>query len=170
MASLGSRIGEYRRSRGHTQEQLAQEMGVSSQAVSKWENDISCPDISLLPQLSDFLGISIDMLIRGREPDVVKMQEPGSKPDFDRMALRLKVNTADGDVVRLNLPLPLLRVGLEMGVPVMESVQVGGNTTIKETMGQIDIGAIIKLAESGLIGKLLEVTSHDGDTVEIVIE
>ena len=54
--TLGSRIAEYRRAKGITQDQLAEHMGVSSQAVSKWENDLSCPDITLLPRLADYFG------------------------------------------------------------------------------------------------------------------
>ncbi len=47
--TLGIRIAEQRRKRDLTQDQLAEKMGVSPQAVSKWENDLCCPDISLLP-------------------------------------------------------------------------------------------------------------------------
>ena len=44
METLGQRIADYRKRLGETQEQLAEAMEVSAQAVSKWENDISCPD------------------------------------------------------------------------------------------------------------------------------
>ena len=69
--TLGSRITELRRAKGITQDQLAEHMGVSSQAVSKWENDLSCPDITLLPRLADYFGISIDKLLRGENSNVV---------------------------------------------------------------------------------------------------
>ena len=52
----GNRISKYRKEKGMTQEELAGKLGVSSQAVSKWENDASCPDISLLPELCRILG------------------------------------------------------------------------------------------------------------------
>ena len=61
--SIGSRIAKYRKAKGMTQEELANQLGVSSQAVSKWENDASCPDISLLPRLCHTLGISTDALL-----------------------------------------------------------------------------------------------------------
>ena len=64
--SLGDRIKYHRKKLGMTQEQLAQRMGVSTQAVSKWENNLSCPDISILPELAEVFGISIDELL-GRE-------------------------------------------------------------------------------------------------------
>ena len=49
--TIGNRIAKYRKEKGFTQESLAEQLGVSAQAVSKWENDASCPDINLLPQL-----------------------------------------------------------------------------------------------------------------------
>lgn len=49
METMGNRISKYRKARGMTQEELAGKLGVSSQAVSKWETDTFCPDISLLP-------------------------------------------------------------------------------------------------------------------------
>ena len=58
--TIGNRIYKYRREKGFTQEELAEKLGVSSQAVSKWENDASCPDISLLPQLCSLFGITTD--------------------------------------------------------------------------------------------------------------
>ncbi len=66
--TLGSRISEYRRKKGITQDQLAEYFGVSSQAVSKWENDLSCPDITLIPQLADYFNVTIDELLRGESP------------------------------------------------------------------------------------------------------
>ena len=50
--SIGERITELRKMQNLSQGQLAQAMDVSRQAVSKWENDLSCPDITLLPQLA----------------------------------------------------------------------------------------------------------------------
>lgn len=49
METLGKRIGQLRRARGMKQDELAEKLGVTPQAVSKWENDVSSPDISLLP-------------------------------------------------------------------------------------------------------------------------
>ena len=80
-ATLGTRIAEQRRKMNLTQDQLAEQMGVSSQAVSKWENDLSCPDISLLPSLSDLFGISIDELLRGESQKIVQVLPEGERKD-----------------------------------------------------------------------------------------
>ena len=65
--TLGKRISANRKRLGLTQDQLAEKLGVTAQAVSKWENDQSCPDIAILPVLAEIFGISIDALL-GREP------------------------------------------------------------------------------------------------------
>lgn len=65
METIGNRIATLRRQRGLTQEQLGRQVGVSAQAVSKWENG-GAPDVELLPALADRLGVSIDTLF-GRE-------------------------------------------------------------------------------------------------------
>lgn len=61
--SLGKRISEYRKQRKMTQDQLADQLGITAQAVSKWENDQSCPDITVLPKLAAIFGISTDTLL-----------------------------------------------------------------------------------------------------------
>ena len=63
--TLGRRIARLRLARTATQERLAKELNVSPQAVSKWENDINYPDISLLTDLARFLGVSVDELLSG---------------------------------------------------------------------------------------------------------
>jgi len=59
---IGNKIQELRKKRGITQEQLANAIGISFQAVSKWENNIALPDITLMPLLANFFGVSMDEL------------------------------------------------------------------------------------------------------------
>ena len=68
--TLGKRIMENRKRLGLTQDALAEKLGVTAQAVSKWENDQSCPDITTLPKLADIFGISTDALL-GRDSQTV---------------------------------------------------------------------------------------------------
>ena len=60
--NIGKKIKELRKQRGITQEQLAESIGVSFQAVSKWENNIALPDITLAPVLASYFGVSMDEL------------------------------------------------------------------------------------------------------------
>jgi len=61
--NIGNKIAEYRREKGVTQEQLADYVGVSVAAVSKWETNQSYPDITLLPSIADFFEVTIDSLL-----------------------------------------------------------------------------------------------------------
>lgn len=161
--SIGNRISKYRKEKGMTQEELAAKLGVSSQAVSKWENDASCPDISLLPQLCKLLKISTDELLTGNNNEV-KLVPVEQRKSLDELTLRIKVNSEEGDKIRVNLPMSLVKICLEMGVEI--TPQMTGIERIKS----VDLNKIMDLAERGLIGKLVEVESADGDIVEIVVE
>ena len=161
--TIGSRIAKFRKGKNLTQEELANQVGVSSQAVSKWENDASCPDISLLPQLCKVLGITTDELLTGKN-DEVKLVPVDQRKSLDALTLRIKVDSAQGDKVRVNLPMSLVKVGLEMGM------DISGSVSGMENLKNVDLNKILELAEKGLIGKLVEVESADGDTVEIVVE
>ena len=68
--TLGKRIMLCRKAKGLTQDQLAEKLGVTAQAVSKWENNQSCPDITMLPKLADIFGITTDELL-GRQSEHV---------------------------------------------------------------------------------------------------
>lgn len=62
--TLGQMIASLRKERGMTQLELAEKMGVTDKAVSKWERDLSCPDIYALPRLAELFGVSVDELVR----------------------------------------------------------------------------------------------------------
>lgn len=62
--TLGTMIAELRKQHGMTQLELAEKMGVTDKAVSKWERDLSCPDINSLPALAEILGVSVEELMQ----------------------------------------------------------------------------------------------------------
>lgn len=61
--TMGKRIAANRKALGMTQDQLAEKLGVTAQAVSKWENDQSCPDIAMIPRLAELFSITTDELL-----------------------------------------------------------------------------------------------------------
>ncbi len=81
--TLGKRIMTNRKRLGMTQDQLAEKLGVSPQAVSKWENDQSCPDISTLPHLAEIFGISIDTLLGHATQETVHQGQVVTEDDND---------------------------------------------------------------------------------------
>lgn len=81
--TLGKRIASLRKKLGMTQDKLAEALGVTAQAVSKWENDQSCPDITTLPRLAKILGVSTDTLLGLESPQLpaAPVPEPDAEPE-----------------------------------------------------------------------------------------
>jgi len=61
--TMGEIISMLRKEKGMTQKELAEQLNITDKAVSKWERDLACPDISTLPKLAEILGISVDELL-----------------------------------------------------------------------------------------------------------
>ena len=163
--TIGKRIAALRREKNLKQDDLAQMLEVSPQAVSKWENDQTCPDISLLPKLAKILGVSVDELLSGKQElqPVVTLVPEDQRKDIKDMMLRIVVDSAEGDKVRVNLPMALVQLAMEMG---MEMPQVSGNDALKD----IDWAQVMELVRHGAMGNLIEVESADGDIVRIFVE
>lgn len=162
MKPLGSRISELRKGRKMTQDELAIKMNVSSQAVSKWENNLSIPDLPILIELADFFHVSLDELVRPSAERVSYIPEEQRKPE-EELFLRIFVLSAEGDKVKLNLPFKIVRMAVEMGLAMP---QISGNVALEG----IDFNMILAMIDQGVLGKLIEVESADGDIVEIVVE
>ena len=78
--TLGGRIARLRKEKGMTQLELADRMGVTDKAVSKWERDVSCPDIASMPRLAEVLGATVDELMQARPGAAARgRNRPGSR-------------------------------------------------------------------------------------------
>ena len=162
--TIGKRIAFLRKEKGLTQEELAQHMGISPQAVSKWENDQTCPDISALPKLARLFGVTVDELLEGKEAlPAVRMLPPEQRKDIKDMLLRITVDSAEGDRIRVNLPMALVEIAMEIG---MEMPQINGNDALKG----IDMKKVLEMVRLGFVGNLVEVDSADGDRIRIFVE
>ena len=162
--TIGKRIALLRKEKGLTQEELASHMGVSPQAVSKWENDQTCPDISALPKLAQLFGVTVDELLSGKEElPAVRVLPPEQRKDPKDMLLRITVDSHEGDRVRVNLPMALVEIGLEIG---MEMPQINGNEALKG----VDLKKVLEMVRLGCVGNLVEVDSADGDKIRIFVE
>ena len=162
--TIGKRIALLRKEKGLTQEELANTMGVSPQAVSKWENDQTCPDISALPKLSRLFGVTVDELLEGKtETPAVRVLPPEQRKDPKDMLLRITVDSAQGDRVRVNLPIALVEASMEigMGMPMINDV---------EPLKGVDMKKLLELVHQGFVGNLVEVDSAEGDKVRIFVE
>ena len=160
--SFGTRLARIRKEKGFTQEEIADKLHVSSQAVSKWECDASYPDIDGLLVLSEVLGVSVDELV-GKSKETPRLVPESERRDLKLMFLRITVDSNDGDKVRINVPMALVKLMVESG---MTMPKINENEALKS----IDFKQVLELVEQGVIGKIVEVDSADGDHVEILVE
>lgn len=113
--TLGARIATLRKEKGMTQLELAQQMGVTDKAVSKWERDLSCPDINTVPRLAEVLGVSLEDLMQIYTPE---------KQEHE---------------VSIHLSTIARAVALAMGVAVVVLLLLG-ELTVLNGMGMLGIG------------------------------
>lgn len=115
--TLGMLISETRKQKGMTQLELAEKMGVTDKAVSKWERDLSCPDVGSLPLLAEILGLSLDELLRGQNEKQSAGNSVGELLDTILKALALALGVAVVvlsvlDAIMPQQGVPLLGLGL----------------------------------------------------------
>ncbi len=163
--TLGKRIAALRREKGLKQDELAEKLGVSPQAVSKWETEQTCPDISILPLLAKILNVSVDELLSGKQEvtSSVRMLPEQERKPVEDMILRIVVHDSDNDHIRVNLPLALIEVAIESGIDLS---LVSGNETLKN----VDLRKIFELVKKGAIGNFVDIETVDGDKVQIYVE
>ena len=77
MKNIGETIASLRKNKSMTQNELAEKMNVTDKAVSKWERDLSCPDINTISKLADILDVSVEELLKAkkRENSNTKMKD-----------------------------------------------------------------------------------------------
>lgn len=99
MKSIGETIATLRKEKGMTQSQLAEKMNVTDKAVSKWERDLSCPDINTISKLADVLGVSVEELLKAK-----KSEYAGSKiKDLFNLILKAVAVAMGVAVIVLNI-------------------------------------------------------------------
>ncbi len=155
--TLGRRIQLLRRRQAMTQEALAEQLSITAQAVSKWENDLSCPDIMTLPTLARLLGVSTDTLLTGE----TALAAPAAKPR-DKLILRMLIQNED-ERIGINLPYSVFMLGTRYHL-LHFSVRAEGETdaAAQRMLKDFDPEHLVSLVESGVTGKLAELHEDDG--------
>lgn len=158
MAGIGENIAALRRKAGLTQEELSEKMCVTAQAVSKWENDLSCPDIETIRSMAKLFGVTVDELLNGpKNVPELKSDEPEK---VAKRILHMQVNTGADTKIHCRIPTAVFLKAAENG-------------TLEKLLGdeleseQLDM--ILEIIRSGTVGSIVSV--DQGDThVEIAVE
>lgn len=155
--TLGKTIAALRREKAMTQEALATALGVTNQAVSKWELDTCCPDIQLLPKLADLFSVSLDALF-GREPRLAGPAPVSDLPWEDDGVLRAVIYVGHsmvlghpaGDRIEFCYEGPALAVQSQFSVrcgSVNGSVNAGGSVTCDDVAGPVNAAGSVTCDE-----------------------
>jgi len=112
--TLGKRIVHHRKRLGLTQDQLAEKLGVTAQAVSKWENDQSCPDIAMLPRLAEIFGITTDALLGSAPEERIHQTEVVNAGEEAHNSNHFEFTLDAGRKGSLGFALLVLAVGVQL--------------------------------------------------------
>lgn len=120
--SIGERITQLRNQKNMSQGQLAQTIGVSRQAISKWENDQSSPDTIHLIKLSDILDTDVEYLATGRKP---VYEEPPIVLNMVKKVDKVVEKIVEKPVIRKMVRIKYRRNPIEYGLVGIGSLVVG---------------------------------------------
>ncbi|MFI3061353.1 helix-turn-helix domain-containing protein [Streptococcus suis] len=102
MKQLAQQIKNLRTTKNLSQDELAEKLYISRQAVSKWENGEATPDIDKLVQLAEIFGVSLDYLVLGKEPEKeIVVEQRGKMNGWECLYEESKRPLTRGDVVVL---------------------------------------------------------------------
>ncbi len=161
METFGMRLARLRKENHMTQEDIAEKLHITAQAVSKWENDITSPDIDTLVQLSDLLHISLDHLL-GKKSEQTQYVAEQERKDINHLILKIRVDSGEGDSVKINLPVAMIKIFLNDENHAL----ISGNKVLE----RIDFKQLLLLVEQGVMGELVSIDCADGTHVTIIVE
>lgn len=163
--TLGMRIAHFRKTKGYTQEDFSQLLGVTAQAVSKWENDLSCPDIMLLPKIAQLFDISVDELLGGTSPKAPDEKTNKTPPvDISKLNLKIKVIREDQKPINVSFPLAMVKKFTKLGTGISGILNVNS-----PAIDSNKIDSIFNLIDEGFTGEVLNVVDENGQHVVIEI-
>lgn len=92
--TFGSMVAALRKEKGMTQLQLAEKMGVTDKAVSKWERDLSFPDVNSIPKLAELFNVTVDDLIQAKSKEDVTEKKISKLVSLALKGIALAMGTA----------------------------------------------------------------------------
>ena len=157
--TIGQNIAYYRKQAGYTQEELAEKMNVTAQAVSKWENDLSYPDLECVGRLARVLDTTVESIVTG-EPAEARVRLSDEQKTQGKILKITVHNRAEGGFsVTVRFPLELVLRAAEDG-------------TLGELLGEDAVSGVtagISAMKSGTVGTIVDVRSDEQDvTIEVI--
>lgn len=151
-STIGQNIAELRKNLDMTQAELAEKMNVSIQAVSKWENDISYPDIERIGQLASILNTCVERIISGN--DFFSLTELKNSDNLAKRLLIISVNVIAEHPfdIKLRIPAELILKAQSDGTL---------NTLLGDDFGEQIPDAAFEMMRNGVVGPIADVKTEN---------
>ena len=164
METIGKNIAYFRKKAGYTQEELSEIMNVTSQAISKWENDLSYLYLAGIKELASALNVSADELLNGEAnyPIVADADEER----IARRILTIHIQTDDNAISGVKAS------NITVRYPVSVLMKSQKNGTLKEIVGDNAVSQLetaLALVKQGITGPIVDVETY-GTHVKITVE
>ena len=157
--TIGQNIAYYRKQAGYTQEELAEKMNVTAQAVSKWENDLSYPDLECVGRLAQVLDTTVESIVTGEAAEARVRLSNEQKTQGKILKITVHNRAEGGFSVTVRFPLELVLRAAEDG-------------TLGELLGEEAVSGVtagISAMKSGTVGTIVDVKSDEQDvTIEVI--
>ena len=163
--SIGKNIAYFRKKKGFTQSELGELLGVSNQAISKWESEMTMPDVMLLPQIAKVLEVTLIDLYEDTFPDEALETNPKTISSTvenghieNRRILAIRVQ-ADGANVTTKMPVSAIK-------------SVLGNQLLQQYLGDCEdnqLEALLAMLDQNMTGTLVNAVTEEG-SVTISVE
>jgi transcriptional regulator with XRE-family HTH domain len=150
--TIGENIARFRKEKGLTQAKLGEMVGVSNQAVSKWESGTTIPDVMLLPEISKALGITLTDLYGILNKELTEDDPETAKINVgeDQKILTICVKTNDADV-KTKIPAAVVR-------------SVFGNQLLRQYLSDDDgksLSELLNMIDNDMMGTLVDVDTDE---------
>ena len=165
MTTIGSNIAYFRKKAGFTQEELSEIMNITSQAISKWENDLSYPDLANAQKLACVLKVSMEELLNGDTKHPVATNADAEQ--IARRILVIHVQTAPNESYGTKA------TSSTVCIPVSVLLNAFENGTLHELLGEDITGSqaemIINIIKQGVTGTIIDQQTQDV-SIQITVE
>ena len=150
--SIGENIARLRKEQGLTQAELGEMLGVSNQAVSKWESGMTMPDVMLLPEISRVLGVTLT--------ELYGISDEGEAKDDIKAS---KIRVEEGQKI-INICVKADDANVTTKIPVAAVRSVFGNKMLKQYLSDDDdrsLTELLNMIDNNVMGTLVDVNTDE---------
>lgn len=166
LVKIGRFIAECRKEKGLTQSQLAEKLNITDKAVSKWETGKGMPDVSIMIELCDILGINVNELLSGEKLSEEKYKEKANENIVSMISVADKNRKTKNKVILIFSIVISVFLIFRIAIGIYESIEIGMEYDERIMQGEITENDIIyKVNGLSIINTNREIINTDSETL-----